>query len=281
MRKLFWLLLLPVMLIASFVSSSCIFPLISGVEQVCGAPGMVDATFHWLPSTTGGTQYLDISWYSDFPANGFITNGPFDPSMNAVTVPGLRTNTIHHWRVNAFKDGTWFTSAAGTFATADCGTGDGSAPATGLRLIIPKIGVNAPVNYRVMGADGAMGIPNGKDDVVWYDFENFGGMGGFPGIPGANALFSGHVDYHPHYTAVFWDLRQLVAGDEIDVQLLDGTLVRYVVQWTTWIGDTDNFGQFAVNDGVDELTIVTCIGTFDSSTHNYSNRFVVRALRFG
>ena len=110
-----------------------------------------------------------------------------------------------------------------------------------------------------------MGIPNGKDDVIWYDFENFGGMGGFPGVPGANALFSGHVDYHPHYTAVFWDLRQLVPGDEIDIQLLDGSVLRYVVEWTTWIDDQENFGQFATRDFSDKLTIVTCIGSFDSS----------------
>jgi len=55
--------------------------------------------------------------------------------------------------------------------------------------------------------------------------------------------------------------------------------VRYIVEWTTWIDDTENFSQFALKDGVDKLTIVTCIGTFDSSTRNYSNRFVVRATR--
>jgi hypothetical protein len=279
MRKRFWLLLIPGLVLTAFSSFNCIFPLVGGVTQTCGAPGMVDATFHWIPSTTQGTQYLDVSWYSTFPAGGFLSSGPLDASVNAMTVPGLRTNTVHHWRVNALKDGAWYTSAIGTFTTAACGTGDGSAPPTGLRMWIPKIGVNAPVNVRVIGGDGVMGIPNGKDDVVWYDFSNYGGMGGFPGIPGANALFSGHVDYHPHYTAVFWDLRLLVPGDEIDVVLLDGSVVRYIVEWTTWIGHDDNFSQFAVKDGIDKLTIVTCIGTFDSSTRNYSNRFVVRATR--
>ena len=58
MRKRFWLLLIPgVLLLTAFASSSCIFPLISGVTQVCSSPGMVDATFHWFPSTTqGGTS---------------------------------------------------------------------------------------------------------------------------------------------------------------------------------------------------------------------------------
>jgi len=282
MRKRFWLLLIPGLVLSAFASFSCIFPLMGGVDQACSAtPGMVDVTFHWIPSIQkGGTQqYLDVSWYSTFPPGGFISNGPIDENTGWFTMGGLRTNTVHHWRVNALVNGAWYISATGTFTTLDCGTGDGSAPPTGLRLIIPKIGVNAPVNDRVIGPDGAMGTPNGKDDVVWYDFMNYGGMGGFPGIPGANALFSGHVDYHPHYTAVFWDLRQLVPGDEIGVQLLDGSYVRYIVDWTTWIDDQENFTQFAMKDGFDRLTIVTCIGSFDSSTRNYSNRLVVRATR--
>ena len=282
MRKRFWLLFVPVLLLlASVASSSCIFPLINGASQVCGAPGMVDATLHWFPSTTQGTQYVDVSWYPTFPQGGYISSGPLDPSVNAFTFPGMRTNTIHHYRVNSYKDGTWFTSSIGTFATAACGTGDGSAPPTGMRMWIPKIGVNAPINYSTIGGDGKMGVPNGKDDVIWYNFEAYSGMGGYPGAPGANALFSGHVDYHPHYTAVFWDLRQLVPGDEIDIQALDGSVLRYVVEWTTWIDDQENFSQFATRDFTDKLTIVTCIGSFDSSTRNYSNRFVVRAVRFG
>ena len=256
------------------------FPSVGGVAQACSAtPGMVDVTFHWIPSNQGGAQYLDVSWYSTFPADGFISNGPLEGNVGALAMGGLRANTVHHWRVNALVNGAWYTSAIGTFTTAACGAGDGSASPTGLRLIIPKIGVNAPVNDRIVGLDGQLGIPNGKDDVVWYDFMNFGGLGGFPGVAGGNALFSGHVDYHPNYTAVFWDLRQLVAGDEIGVQLLDGSYVRYIVDWTTWIGNSDNFTQFATRDGFDRLTIVTCGGTFDSATRNYSNRLVVRATR--
>jgi hypothetical protein len=56
-------------------------------------------------------------------------------------------------------------------------------------------------------------------------------------------------------------------------------MIRYRVDWTTWIGNSDNFGGFAVKNGFDTLTIVTCIGTFDTGTRNYSNRLVVRASR--
>jgi LPXTG-site transpeptidase (sortase) family protein len=135
------------------------------------------------------------------------------------------------------------------------------------------------VNVRVVGSDGVMGEPNGRFDVIWYDFGSFSGMGGFPGVPGANSIFSGHVDYHPHYTAVFWDLRQLVPGDIIDVYLLDGSLVRYSVQWAKWIDPSVNFSSYAFQTGEELITIVTCVGTFSSATRQYSNRLVVRGVR--
>ncbi len=278
MRKwIFLLLFVPGLVLSAFASFSCIFPIQGGIDQVCNA-GMVDATFHWIPSNQkGGQQFLDVSWYSDFPEGQYIRNGPIDENQGWFTMPGLKVNTVHHWRVGSLVNGTWFWSQIGTFTTSDCGTSDGSAPPTGLYLIIPKIGVDAPINDRVVGLDGALGTPNGKDDVVWYDFMNFGGVGGFPGVPGGNTVLSGHVDYHPNFEAVFWNLHLLVPGDEIDIQLLDGSLVRYAVEWTAWVGPDDDIGPYAVKDGFEKLTIITCIGTFDPNTRHYSNRYLVRA----
>jgi hypothetical protein len=283
MRKKRALLAIGVMVLAVFALAGCRFAWVGPVEQSCSAavPGTVDVVFHWTPASEGnGIQYLDLSLYSTFPPGQFLGVGPMPSNQNAFYWPGLRANTVHHWRINTLIDGAWYTSWTGTFTTAACGTGSGEAPTAGMRMVIPRIGVNAPVNVRVVGPDGVMGKPNGKDDVIWYDFSLFGGMGGFPGVPRSNATFSGHVDYHPHFTAVFWDLRQLVPGDEIDVYLMDGTPVRYVVQWAKWIDDTENFSGYAVKTGEEALTIVTCTGTFDPSTANYSNRLVVRAVRF-
>ncbi len=283
MRKKRALLAMGVMLLGVFALAGCRLAWVGPVEQSCSAavPGTVDVVLHWTPATEGnGIQYLDLSLYSTFPPGQFLGVGPMPSNQNSFYWPGLTANTVHHWRINTLIDGAWYTSWTGTFTTAACGTGSGAAPTAGMRMVIPRIGVNAPVNVRVVGSDGVMGKPNGKDDIIWYDFSLFGNMGGFPGVPQSNAILSGHVDYHPHYTAVFWDLRQLVAGDEIDVYLRDGTLLRYVVQWSKWIGDTENFSNYAVKTGEEALTIVTCTGTFDASTRNYSNRLVLRAVRF-
>ena len=146
-----------------------------------------------------------------------------------------------------------------------------------MRFKIPSIGVDAPVTVRVMGSDGAMGVPNGRFDVVWYDFTAWPGMGGYPGS-GGNAVFAGHVDYHPNYEAVFWDLHLVGPGDIIEVDLPDGTPIRYSVQWSKQIGPDDDFSSYVSHTGQDMITIVTCQGTFNSATHNYDHRLVVRGV---
>jgi hypothetical protein len=158
-------------------------------------------------------------------------------------------------------------------------SGGSEGGATGMTLVISKIGVSAPVNLRTVGPDGQMLNPNGPTDVVWYDFSAFPGLGGYPGS-GGNAIFAGHVDYHDYGPAVFWNVRDLVAGDIIEVYLPDdGGVIRYAVQWSVWVEPNTDFASYAAATGEDTLTIVTCIGTFNYETRQYSNRLVLRAAR--
>lgn len=280
MRKRF-LIAAAVFLVGAVVAAGCVATL-GAVTQVCNAtnPGAVDATLNWAPVPSGNDgQWVDLSLHSTFPAGAFTGWGPWPSSTNSITWQGLAANTVYHWRVNTLKGGAWLASSIGTFTTIPCGQSSELAPPTGMRMAIPRIGVNAPLNVRVVGPDGVMENPNGRFDVIWYDFSNRRGLGGFPGVPGANSLFSGHVDYHPNYTAVFWDLRQLVPGDIIDVYLLDGSLVRYAVEWTRWIDPSIDFASYTAQTGEEIITIVTCTGTFNPATGDYSNRFVVRGKR--
>jgi len=170
-------------------------------------------------------------------------------------------------------------AASGTpAASSGSSANQGPAAESGMRFKIPSIGVDAPVTIRSIGSDGQMGAPNGRFDVVWYDFSAFAGMGGYPG-DGGNAVFSGHVDYHPNYEAVFWDLRLVGPGDLIEVDLPNGTAVRYSIQWTETISPDVDFSSYVAQTGEDIITIVTCQGTFNPATHNYDHRLVVRGVR--
>jgi LPXTG-site transpeptidase (sortase) family protein len=157
--------------------------------------------------------------------------------------------------------------------------------AEGDRLIIPSIGVDAPMTMRVVTTDanGAakMENPEGPTDVAWYDFSAFTGLGGRPGV-GGNTVISGHVDYHDYGPAVFWDLRNLEAGSEITVHLRDGSEYKYTVQWNRTVEPSSTaWNEIVASTSQESLTMITCAGTFDSSTRSYDQRRVVWAIRTG
>jgi len=145
-----------------------------------------------------------------------------------------------------------------------------AAPA---RLVIPKIGVDAPVTPKGLRPDGFMDTPNGPEDVAWYVLSARPGMGG-------NAVLSGHLDYHDYGAAVFWRLKELQQGDLVEVRLDDGSVLRYQVSLKlSYDARTAPVQEIIGPTGKEVVTLITCGGTFDSGSRNYSHRLVVRADR--
>jgi LPXTG-site transpeptidase (sortase) family protein len=148
---------------------------------------------------------------------------------------------------------------------------------TGDRLIIPKIGVDAPFSFKVVGPDGQMPNPNGASDVAYYDFSQWPGLGGLPNA-GGNVVMAGHVDYINVGPAVFWELDSLVPGDVIQVRMQDGTVVEYAVEFNKWVqpGDAD-WSSIVAGTGDESITLITCTGEF--SAGHYDKRQVVWGRR--
>jgi LPXTG-site transpeptidase (sortase) family protein len=143
--------------------------------------------------------------------------------------------------------------------------------ALSVRLVIPKIGIDAPVTVKGLDPSGAMQNPNGPEDVAWYDFTARPGQGG-------NAVFSGHLDYHDYGPAVFARLREMTAGDLVEVRLEDGTVHRYVVTISVLYPAESAPSQEIVGPtGREMVTMVTCGGTWQGRPQGYSHRLVVRA----
>jgi len=161
--------------------------------------------------------------------------------------------------------------------------------ATSGRLRIASLGIDAPIGQRHVAADGVMPNPTGPDDVVWYDFSAWPGLGGYPG-GGQNAIFAAHVDRNAfldyagvQYTGpgAFANLSLLQVGDTIEVEM-EGGYVAYSVLWMQDVGaeGSDWDSIFASDTGEGEsLTLLTCAGDFNSDLHAYSHRTVVRAIR--
>jgi LPXTG-site transpeptidase (sortase) family protein len=143
------------------------------------------------------------------------------------------------------------------------------------RLIISTAKIDAPFQVKGRTPRGDMENPDGKDNVAWYDFT------GRPGF-GSNAVLSGHVDWYTGEKGVFWHLRDLKEGDEVVVKLSDGMELKYkVVHNDVYKTEQAPVEEILGPTAKDSITMITCDGTFDRRSQDYSNRRVVRAERVG
>jgi sortase A len=141
------------------------------------------------------------------------------------------------------------------------------------RIIIPAIGIDAPLSRKGIDDDGLMQIPNGPEDVAWYDFTASPGEG-------SNIVFSGHLDYRGYGPAVFYHLAELSEGDIVEVRTKDGSTYRYAVSASVSYDAFDAPVSDIVGPTSREVvTLITCGGTFDGAPLGYSHRLVVRAER--
>ncbi|HEY8491816.1 MAG TPA: class F sortase [Dehalococcoidia bacterium] len=146
-------------------------------------------------------------------------------------------------------------------------------PASLPRIVIPKIGVDAPVVEKGLRADRVMESPDGPWEVAWYRFTARPGEGG-------NAVFSGHVDYVGVGPAVFWELDRLQTGDEVEVHWAEGVTVRYrVVSSVVYDEATAPVPEIIGPTAREAVTLITCAGNFNRRTGRYDQRLVVRAER--
>jgi LPXTG-site transpeptidase (sortase) family protein len=142
------------------------------------------------------------------------------------------------------------------------------------RLRIAKIGVDANIVLLGIDKDGYMEAPKEPLDVGWYGFSAHPGFGG-------NAVFAGHVDSARIGPAIFWRLRQVAEGDTIDVMLADGTTYSYrVTSARSFSSNEAPVEEIIGPTDRDSVTIITCDGTFNTRSHEYDRRLVVRAERF-
>jgi LPXTG-site transpeptidase (sortase) family protein len=142
-------------------------------------------------------------------------------------------------------------------------------------IVISKFGIDAPVQEKGVDANNVMESPDGPTNVAWYTFS------GKPGF-GSNAVFSGHVDYIDYGPAVFWHLKDLVAGDVIEVHLNEGTVYTYAVEslWSIPAAPTEDELRAVIGGTTsDVVTLITCGGNWIPDQQQYDQRTVIRARR--
>jgi sortase (surface protein transpeptidase) len=132
-------------------------------------------------------------------------------------------------------------------------------PAIGLAVWLTQLGLNA---------DGTVAVPTSVKVPGWFS------PGPSPGQVGS-AVILGHVDSFKG-PGVFFQLRTLQPGNQIDVNLADGVIATFkvtsVVEYQkTAFPDQKVYGS----NGSSALQLVTCGGAFDSQTGHYLSNIVV------
>ncbi len=146
------------------------------------------------------------------------------------------------------------------------------SPGLPVRLRIPKINVDATIQYVGVNSKGEMNIPSNNSDVAWFN------LGPRPGESGS-AVISGHFDGNSGETAVFTNLDKLKVGDKFYILDNKGGSFSFIVRESRtydprYSNSKEAFGL--INDGI-HLNLITCDGMWDETRKSYTKRLVVFA----
>ena len=142
-------------------------------------------------------------------------------------------------------------------------------------LSIPKLGTQARVLEVGRTEDNKVDAPQTIYDAGWYNGSSRVGSG-----KGA-ALIDGHVSGYTS-SGVFYNLKNLVKGDVVEVEMGNGKVYSYKVEHHEVVSleDVDMAKALRPFDPSKEgLNLMTCGGSFNYETENYNERVIVYTSR--
>ena len=144
-----------------------------------------------------------------------------------------------------------------------------SSTGSPVRIIIPKINVDAVLEYVGLTPEGEMEEPTESDNAAWYNSRPL------PGEVGTSVI-AGHFGFKDNKPAVFDKLHKLRKGDEIYIKDSKGAVVTFVVQdLKDYVPEQDATDVFGSSDGKSHLNLITCKGAWNESLKSYDTRLVV------
>lgn len=136
-----------------------------------------------------------------------------------------------------------------------------------VRVVIPSISLNDPIQNMGVLKNGELNVPSGKTkNVGWY------AAGTLPGEVGSAVLDA-------HVFAAFKNLRYVKPGDSIYITDADGTQLHFIVQTSEvfTLGALSADYLFNRSDAR-RLTLITCAGRLTPDHSTYDHRLVVSAV---
>jgi LPXTG-site transpeptidase (sortase) family protein len=143
-----------------------------------------------------------------------------------------------------------------------------------VRVRIPSIDVDADVIDLGLNTDGTLEVPSDFGLTGWYTGRSA------PGELGPSVVV-GHVDSRSG-PAVFYRLRELEAGDLIEIDRSDGLVALFRVDDVVLV-DKDEFPTEQVYGATEQptLRLITCGGGFDEAARSYLGNLIIYSQHLG
>lgn len=144
-----------------------------------------------------------------------------------------------------------------------------------VRVLLPELGIDAPVSPTGVREDGQMDVPDSGSEVGWYRY------GPAPGEGRGSAVLASHVTTRDG-DGIFAALAEVAPGTEVEVELADGSTVRYAVRSRTTLPKAElPLEAVFSRSGPEQLTLITCGGPWIASQDSYRDNVVVVAEPVG
>lgn len=144
-------------------------------------------------------------------------------------------------------------------------------------LYIDKLGIDKARIMEVgISTKGQMQTPYSIFDAGWYNASSKPGEGG-------TSILDGH-NGGPGVNGIFKNLNTLVAGDEIRIEMGDGTIYTYRVydNFEVKLSEADEKMKLLMKspvEGQESISIISCVGEWSLQQKTYLSRQFLRATR--
>ncbi|MFI7640966.1 class F sortase [Nonomuraea sp. NPDC049400] len=145
-------------------------------------------------------------------------------------------------------------------------------PSTPVRIVIKRLGINAPVKSVGLAKDGTIEVPPANDPnlVGWYRNMSTAGEAG-------PAVMLGHKDTRTR-SAVFSRLAEIKNGDTIEVKRQDKTTALFTVGGVEQASKKTFPTQRVYGPQENaQLHLITCGGSYDRTIGHYNDNVIVYA----
>lgn len=141
-----------------------------------------------------------------------------------------------------------------------------------VRVVVPALGADVPVDPVGVEPDGQMEIPPDAARAGWYRY------GPSVGAEEGATVVAAHSGSDITALGPLRDLIDLAPGDVVEVSREDGETLRYAVESSMLIPKTTiDLSEHFRREGEHRLVLITCDGVWQDDVQSYTDNTVVTA----